>query len=78
MQWFYFRSAIYYEVCTIVVTEGLSMCLVMKNPVDILTVRHVKQGIEAGGFRRTSFKLLFVSFLPKHCSDSRYIKYGKY
>ena len=49
MQWFYFRSAIYYEVCTIVVTEGLSMCLVMMIPVDILAVRHVKQGIEAGG-----------------------------
>ena len=27
------------------------MCLVMTNPVDILAVRHVKQGIEAGGFR---------------------------
>ena len=25
------------------------MCLVMTNPVDILAVRHVKQGIEAGG-----------------------------
>ena len=32
-------------------TEGLSICLVMTNPVDILAVRHVKQGIEAGGFR---------------------------
>ena len=31
-------------------TEGLSMCLVMTNLVDILAVRHVKQGIEAGGF----------------------------
>ena len=27
------------------------MCLVMTNPVDVLAVRHVKQGIEAGGFR---------------------------
>ena len=28
------------------------MCLVMiTNPVDILAVRHVEQGIEAGGFR---------------------------
>ena len=27
------------------------MCLVMTNPVDILAIRHVKQGIEAGGFR---------------------------
>ena len=26
------------------------MCLVLTNPVDILAVRHVKQGIEAGGF----------------------------
>ena len=25
------------------------MCLVMTNPVDILAVRRVKQGIEAGG-----------------------------
>ena len=25
------------------------MCLVMTNPVDILAVRHVKQGNEAGG-----------------------------
>ena len=31
--------------------EGLSMCLVMTNPVEILAVRHVKQGIEAEGFR---------------------------
>ena len=30
-------------------TEGLSIFLVMTNPVDILAVRHVKQGIEAGG-----------------------------
>ena len=27
------------------------MCLVMTNPVDILAARHVKRGIEAGGFR---------------------------
>ena len=27
------------------------MCQVMTNPVDILAVRHAKQGIEAGGFR---------------------------
>ena len=27
------------------------MCLVMTKPVDILAVRHVKQGIEAGGSR---------------------------
>ena len=27
------------------------MCLVLTNPVDILAVRHVKRGIEAGGFR---------------------------
>ena len=26
-------------------------CLVMTNPVDILAVWHVKQGIEAEGFR---------------------------
>ena len=32
-------------------TEGLSMCLVMTNPVDMLAVRHFEQGIEAGGFR---------------------------
>ena len=27
------------------------MCLVMTNPVDIFAVRHVKQEIEAEGFR---------------------------
>ena len=31
-------------------TEGLSMCLVLTNPVEILAVQLVKQGIESGGF----------------------------
>ena len=31
-------------------TEGLSMCLVLTNPVEILAVQLVKQGIETGGF----------------------------
>ena len=26
------------------------MCLVLTNPVEILAVQHVKQGMEAGGF----------------------------
>ena len=34
-----------------IVSECLSMYLVMTNPVDILVVRHVKQDIKAGGFR---------------------------
>ena len=38
------------------------MCLFMTNPVDILAVRHVKQGIEAGRFRTehpSNYYLLF-------------------
>ena len=45
-------------------TEGLSMCLVMTNPVDILAVRHVKQGIEAGGFRTGQPSMYYYSFKP--------------
>ena len=53
-------------------TEGLSMCLVLTNPVEILAVQLVKQGIEAGGFctGHTSNYLLFTSFKPKHSDSS--------
>ena len=38
------------------------MCLVMTNPVDILAVRHVKQGIETERFRAAQ-PLVQITFI---------------
>ena len=40
------------------------MCLVMTDPVDILAERHVKQGIESGGFRTGQPSMNYYSFKP--------------